>query len=469
MLPILLLMILVPFAAAAAVLLLDVKHSHNVALAASAAVLVLAVLALAAYYAYGAQSLSFSALYIQQFNLDFGLVATGPTIALMLMTAIVFMAASMVGRYFIGDRQRIYNFIFLVAEASSIGVFAASNLFFLYVFWEVAEIMVFFIIFMYGGYNRRYAGIKFIVYSLVSSLLLLIGIMLLYSSVTPHTFSISGIIASAGTISAPSQLLILLLFAVSFMIKMPVFPLHTWLPDAHSEAPTTGSMILAGVLLKFGGYLLLLTFLMLPIVSHYASYLFVLFLFSAIYSGLACLAQTNIKRLIAYTSITDMALVGVGITSMTAVGMTGAVYFMLSHAIAISLLFLVAGTLDELYGTLEIRKIKGVVKYYASVTYLFVIGVFGAIGLPLTAGFIADILTFVGAAAAFEEYGVLPLIGVFLIGAALFWVIERMFMNSSSATTPYGVLDRTVIASGVLLLAASIVLGILPLVLLGAA
>lgn len=467
--PILPLLVLVPFAAAAAVLAADAKHAYGIALAASAACLILAVLALASYYAYGAQSLSFSTLYISQLNIDLGFAATGPTIALVLMTSIVFMAASMVGKYFIREKERAYGFMFLVAEAASLGVFAASNLFFLYVFWEIAEIMVFFIIFMYGGYNRRYASIKFIVYSLISSLLLLIGIMLLYSSVTPHTFSISAIIASAGSISPSIQLLVLLLFAASFMIKMPVFPLHTWLPDAHTEAPTTGSMILAGVLLKFGGYLLLLTFLMLPIASHYAPYLFVLFLFSAVYSGLACMAQTNIKRLIAYTSITDMALVGVGLSSMTALGTIGAVYFMLSHGIAISLLFLVAGTIDELYGTLEIGKIKGVVKNYASLAYLFVIGVFGAIGLPLTAGFVADILTFIGSVAAYGTFGVLPLAGVFLIGAALFWVVERMFMSSSSATEPYGAMDRSVIASGALLLAASIVLGVLPLLLIGAA
>ncbi len=463
---VLLALILVPFAAAAAVLVIDSKHAHSIALAASAITFALTLISIAASYEYGIGSLSLSFGYIPQLNLDFSLYATAPTLVLMLMASIVFLAASIVGKYFMGERQRIYNFIFLIAEASSLGVFAASNLFILYIFWELAEVVMFFIIFMYGGYNRRYAGIKFIIYSAISSLLLLIGIMLLYSSTVPHTFSISAIIASSASISARTQLLVMLLFIVSFMIKMPVFPLHTWLPDAHTEAPTTGSMILAGVLLKFGGYLLLLTYLMLPIASHYAPYLLLIFLFSAIYSGIVCLVQSNVKRLIAYTSIVDMGIVGVGLSALNSVGTTGAVYFMLSHGLAISLLFLVAGTLDELYGTLEISKIKGVIKNFAGLSYLFIIGVFGAIGLPLTAAFIADILVFIGAAIAFGVTGIVPLAGIFLMGAALFWVIERMFINSSEATEPYRTLSTDVMVSGMLLLCSSIALGLLPFLVL---
>lgn len=467
MLPLLLLIVLVPFAAIAPLLLAGRRYAFGISTFACAAVFLLSCLAVYYSYALGAQALSFSAFYVPSLNLSFGLSLTQPTAILLMMTSIVFLAASVVGRYFIKERCVLYNTIFLIAAGSSAGVFLTSSLFFLYVFWEVSEVMMFFIIFVYGGYNRRYSSIKFIIYSILSSLLLLIGIMLLYNAVTPHTFGISSIIQESGSIGVPTQLAVLALFVLSFMIKMPVFPLHTWLPDAHTEAPTTGSMILAGVLLKFGGYGLFLAFLMLPIASHYAMYIFLVFLLSTIYSAYVCLNQTNIKRLIAYTSITDMGIVGIGLAAMNAFGTNGAMYMMLSHGIAISLLFLLAGTLDEVYGTLEISKIKGVIANFPGMSYLFIIGVFAALGIPLTAGFVADLMVFIGSFGSFGIVGLAPLFGILIIGAALFWVIERMFLSASKQTEPYNPLDRPVMASGVFLLLSAVFFGVLPFVLLG--
>ncbi len=462
MLQILLLIVLLPFAALLPMALFDKKYSYTISILVS--FVVLALTAYALYYSYtsGTSALATSSVYVSALNLNFALRLNQASLILLVMTSVVFFAASIVGKYFIRERDRIYNTIFLIAEGASLGVFIAANLFFFYVFWEVAEVMMFFIIFLYGGYNRRYSSIKFIIYSILSSLLLLIGILLLYNSVTPHTFSINNLIAASSTIPAQTQLIVLILFVISFMIKMPVFPLHSWLPDAHTEAPTTGSMILAGVLLKFGGYGLYLMFLILPIASQYALYLFLIFLFSTIYSAYVCLSQTNIKRLIAYTSITDMGVVGVGITAMNAFGYSGAMYAMFNHGIVIALLFLVAGTLDHLYGTLEIDKIKGVIKNFSGVSYLFIIGVFAALGMPLTAGFIADLLIFIGAVAAFGVWGLLPLAGILIIGAALFWLIERVFMSASKAVEPYNPLSNAVVASAILLIGVTILFGVLP-------
>ncbi len=458
-----------PFAFLAPMLLLNKKHAYSVSIIASAVVLLLTAYALYYSYVNGTASLASSRIYIPSLGLNFSQALTQPSLILIVMTSVVFFAASIVGKYFIGERDRMYNIIFLLAEGGSLGVFLSANLFFFYVFWEIAEVMMFFIIFMYGGYNRRYSGIKFIIYSMVSSLLLLIGILLLYSSVTPHTFNISALMSGAGAISPGTQLLIMLLLLVSFMIKMPVFPFHSWLPDAHTEAPTTGSMILAGVLLKFGGYGLLLMFLILPIAVHYAAYIFMIFVLSTLYSAFVCLRQANIKRLIAYTSITDMGVVGVGLAAMNAFGYSGAVYAMFNHGIAIALLFLVAGTLDKVYGTLDISKIKGVVKNFAGMTYLFLIGVFAALGIPLTAGFVADILIFIAAIHAFGIAGAAPLIGILVIGVALFWLIERVFMSSARATEPYSPLGREVIVAGTFLLCTTIFFGVLSSLLLGVA
>lgn len=460
-------LIVIPFLAAFALLFLDKKLSHPIAFVTSVISLMLSILVLYLVDTYGFVVVYFSTSYIPQLNLSLNFGVNQVSLILLIMTSIVFLAASMVSTYMIKERERIYNIVFLVAQGASFAVFLSSNLLMLYIFWEVAEIMMFFIILLYGGYNRRYASIKFLIYSLFSSLLLLIGIIVLYSALSPHTFDLASVEANANSLPVSTQLIVLVLFLVSFMVKMPVFPFHSWLPDAHTEAPTTGSMILAGVLLKFGGYGLYLLILILPVTRAYSSSLILLFIFSAIYSSIVALRQTNIKRMIAYTSITDMGIVGVGLLASNVLGTQGAVYAMLSHALAISLLFLVAGTLDEVYGTLEIDKIKGVMKNFPGLAYLFILGAFAIVGLPLTAGFVGDILLFFGAFSAFGLVGVLPLMGILVMGATLFWVIERTFLSPINTTEPYNRLSNAVVVSGIFLLSAAIIFGIAPFVLLG--
>jgi NADH-quinone oxidoreductase subunit M len=458
------LIILIPFIAGLATFLFDKSRSHVISIMSSAAVLILTIAAVYLANAYGLGSVNFSYSYIPALNLSFQLQFSQISLILTVMTAIVFFAASLVSNYFIKD-SRLYNLIFLIAEGASLGVFLSSNLFLLYVFWEISEVMMFFIIFIFGGYGRRYAAMKFIIYSLLSSFLLLIAIILLYVSVIPHTFDIGTIASLASSMPAYTQLAIMSLMLVAFMIKMPIFPFHTWLPDAHTEAPTTGSMILAGVLLKFGGYGLLLMFMLVPISHSYMVYMAIIFGFSAVYAAFVTFRQTNLKRLIAYTSITDMGIVAVGVAASSIIGTSGALYGMLSHAIAISVLFLIAGTLDEVYGTLEIERIKGVVARYPALTYIFIAGVFALVGLPLTSGFIGDLLIFIGSFHTFGMIGIVPLAGIFAIGAALFWTIERSFYNESRPTEPYNVLGSSVIMCGAFLIASTIVLGVLPFIL----
>jgi NADH-quinone oxidoreductase subunit M len=459
-------MIAIPAIGALLVLAIDREYAHLVSIVASAFVFILSLLLIWAANSSGLSSLAFSLNYIPALNVYLNLQLTQVTYVLTLMTAIVFFAASIVGEYFIGKGERIYAFVFLIAEAASLGVFLAANLLLFYVFWEVAEVMMFFFIFVYGGYDKRYASIKFIIYSIMASLLLLIAIILLYVNVTPHTFDINALIGSAAAVPAATQLLVMILLLAAFMIKIPVFPFHSWLPDAHTEAPTTGSMILAGVLLKFGGYGLILMFLLVPLAVGYAKYIAIIFVFSAVYAGLVALRQTNMKRLIAYTSITDMGIVAVGVAALSIMGTDGAIYAMLSHGLAISILFLIAGTIDHLYGTLEISKVKGVVSRFPGVAYLFVIGVFAVIGIPLTAGFIGDLLIFIGAYSSFGLLGLVPLAGLFVVGAALFWLIERTFLTVVKPTAPYETLEGAVVHSGLLLLAFSIAFGVIPFVFL---
>ncbi len=455
--------ILVPYLSILPILFLDRKHSYSISIVASA--ISLALVALVVYLSHAGATLAFSLPYISYFNINLNFEITSINLILLVMTSIVFFASSLVGSYFIKDNHKKYNLIFAVTEGSSLALFLSGNLFLFYVFWELAEISVFFMIFMFGGEGRRKAAIKFIVYSLVSSLMLLIAIILLYLHVTPHTFDIFSIIKYAPTIPVTYQLIIMAMLVISFLIKMPVFPLHNWLPEAHTEAPTTGSMILAGVLLKFGGYGLILMFMILPVALHYTKYLAILFGFSAIYAGIAALRQKNLKRAIAYTSITDMGIVGIGAAAYSILGNNGALYAMLSHGIVISLLFLIAGTIAELYGTLQIDRIKGVMKNFPGITYLFIFGAIALVGIPLTTGFIGDLLIFLASVNSFGILGIIPLLGVLLIGFLLFWLFERVFTSSPETNIGYHI-DKIVIAGAIILAVSSVFLGLFPYLLI---
>lgn len=457
------LIVLIPFAALLPLLLLDKHRSYAVSTATSIIVFVLVLASLYISCTSGLGSLSFSVPYLGQLGIGIQFQATQLTMLLALMSSIVFLAASIVGRYYIGGRERIYNMILLISEGSALGVFLSGNLFLLYVFWEVAEVMMFFMIFIYGAYNRRYASLKFLSFSIVSSLLLLIGIMVLYSS--QHTFAIASIISAASSIPMHDQVLVTVLFLIAFMIKTPVFPFHGWLPDAHTEAPTTGSMILAGVLLKFGGYGLFLMFSMIPFAASHSYYIALIFIFSALYGAAVCVRQTNMKRMIAYTSITDMGIVAMALAAVSPIATSGAAYAMLSHGLAISLLFLVAGTVDEMYGTLEIAKLKGIARNFPVLAYLFIFGTLAVIGLPLTAGFVGELLVFIGSFSHFGFLSLIPIAGILLIGAALLWTVERSFMNLAKTTEAFSRYEGSVMVAASILIVSTVLLGVFPILL----
>jgi NADH-quinone oxidoreductase subunit M len=413
------------------------KRAFALSLASALVVLAVAIGAVWLAQLQGFQSLSFQQGYIQSLGITLDLELTRYSAIFVVMSAIVLFASALVASSFIKESQRIYNLLFLLTAGSTLGVFLAGNLFLFYLFWEISEVAMFFIIYIFGGYDRRYAAIKFIVYSIVASLFLLLGIMVIYSGLPMQTFSIASVISQSSSLPQATQLLALLLLSVAFLIKIPAFPFHSWLPDAHTEAPTTGSMILAGILLKFGGYGLLLMFLMLPLASAYALPLAALFGFSALYSAMVVIRQKHLKRMIAYTSIVDMGIASLGIASTSAVGVAGGLYAMLSHGIVISLLFLIAGAVDEAYGTLLIERLKGVAKNIPFLAYSFVFGVFALVGIPLTSGFIGDLLVFIGAFGAYSIGGITPLAAVLIIGAFLFLVIERVFFSASKAIEPH--------------------------------
>jgi NADH-quinone oxidoreductase subunit M len=461
-----LLTMFLPFLFIIPLLMIPEKHSFKVSLISSAILFLFAIVAAYTGITQGFGQLSFLQTYLPSLGIGLNLALTQYTNILVVMTSIVLLATSIVAKSFIKESQRIYNLLFLIISGSALGVFLSGNLFLLFLFWEMAELSMFFIIYIFGGYDRRYASVKFLMYSISAGLLLLIGIMVIYSGLPSPTFSIQGIISQSALIPLNTQLIAMVLLLVAFMIKIPSFPFHSWLPDAHTEAPTTGSMILAGILLKFGGYGLLLLFLMLPIASHFALVIATLLGVSVVYSAFVAFKQLHLKRLIAYTSIIDMGIASLGIASVTQIGIEGGFYFMLSHGIVISLLFLIAGAVDESYKTMLFSRLGGIVKNFPLLAYSFLFGVFALIGIPLTSGFVGDLLVFLGSFSAYGVAGLIPLFAVMLLGALMFLVVERCFFNSSKSVEPYVNPDAEISYALAFLMGATVVLGVMPFLLL---
>jgi len=426
MMPLLLVLLLVPIAGAVAATAAK-RGANYISIAASTIVLLLVIAAMH-YSAYGSIVESYS--YIESLGISFSLSLNGISLFLVLLTSIVFFAAAFANLIFVKEEARGYNALFMTAETATLGVFLAANFFLLYVFWDVAIILLFFMIFHYGGYDRRYASIKFLIYSIFSSGLLLIGILLLYIYSPVHSFSISAIESSAASIPTGIQTAIFIIMAVAFMIKIPVFPFHSWAPDAYTEAPPTGSAILAGVISKFGAYGMLLLFMTLPVAKVYSMYFAELLVFSIFYAAIVAITQKEIKRMFSYLSIAEMGFIVFGIAAFNQLGIAGALYGMLSHGLIIAALMTIAFVIDKSFGTTLISRLRGIANVMPGLAYTTLFFIFAAIGIPLTTGFIMDLLILLSAIKAFSIFGILPVFAILVNGGYLLWLFERSFASS---------------------------------------
>ena len=460
------LMLLVSALASVFILALDSKLSKRLAIAGSGIVLAIAILILVSSLLQGSLSMNESYPYISAFNISLQLQMTPINFILVLMTAIVAFAAILSGN---PERAGVKtaNTLIMLFEFSAIGLFTSANLFIFFIFWDIGVIALFFMINVLGSANRRYASIKFIIYEIFASSLLLLGIMMIYFYTPVHSFNISSITAAASSIPQSTQELIFIPLFAAFAVNMPLFPVHFWLPDAHTEASTQGSMLLSGVLTKFGAYGMLLIFTMLPIANKLAVPIAVLAGFSTIYAAFVTMMQHDIKRVIAYTTIIDMGIILVAIAAMNAFGTYGAVYAMFAHGVTIALMFLSVGCLHHIFGSRDMKVVKGVVSKAASTGYSFIMGVFGITGVPLTAGFIADVLIFIGAIQAFGLAGALPLVGLLMIGAFFYLVVNRSFMMTKDPSQPIEYIGMEEKAGYAILMGSMLLFGIFPFLLLG--
>ncbi|OQM77430.1 NADH-quinone oxidoreductase subunit M [Manganibacter manganicus] len=336
-------------------------------------------------------------------------------------------------------RVKAYMIAFLLLETLMIGVFCALDIVLFYVFFEGGLIPMFIIIGVWGGKRRVYASFKFFLYTLLGSVLMLLAIMaMLYQSGTTDIPTLL-----AHHFPQNMQTWLWLAFFASFAVKMPMWPVHTWLPDAHVEAPTAGSVILAGILLKMGGYgLLRFSLPMFPDASAYfAPLVFTLSVIAIIYTSLVALMQEDMKKLIAYSSVAHMGFVTMGIFALNPEGIQGAIFQMLSHGLVSGALFLCVGVIYDRLHTREIAAYGGLVNIMPKYAVAFLIFTMANVGLPGTTGFVGEFLTMLGAFRANTWVAVFATTGVILSASYALWLYRKIVFGALTKENLKGMLD----------------------------
>jgi NADH-quinone oxidoreductase subunit M len=346
---------------------------------------------------------------------------------------------------FIQSRVKEFYALMLLLEFGLAGVFAAQDLFLFYVFWEVSLVPMYFLIGIWGHERRIYAAVKFFLYTMAASVLMLAGIIYIYNRA--GTFNYSEIMAMLAngklSFTPPVQMVLFLAFFVAFAVKVPLFPLHTWLPDAHVEAPSAGSVMLASVMLKMGTYGLARFCLpMFPGAARAcAPWIVVLAIIGIIYGALVAMVQPNMKKLVAYSSVSHLGFVVLGIFSFTQMGMDGAVYQMLNHGISTGALFVLVGYLYERRHSLAIADFGGVSTPAPWLSTVFMITMLASIGLPTLNNFVGEYLVLQGSAQANFRWTIFAAIGVILSACYMLWLYQRVFFGETPGEVRHHVFD----------------------------
>jgi NADH-quinone oxidoreductase subunit M len=378
-------------------------------------------------------------LWIAPLNAYYHLGVDGLSMPLLLLTTFLGFLAVLIS-WKVHERPREFFAWLLLLETSIIGVFISLDLLLFFIMWEIEVVPMYFLISVWGSGRKGYSATKYVIYTLFGSALMLAGILSVYFT----TRSLNMIdIANQGLgmvqTAMPAAAIFWLLF-IGFAVKLPMFPLHTWLPDAHTDAPTAVSVMLAGVLIKMGGYgMLRLCVSMFPDqAQQYAQILIILALIGIIYGAAVTLMQTDIKRLIAYSSISHMGYVLLGIFALGQVSMTGAALQMFSHGIVTGLLFALAGLVIHNVEVRDLRKLGGLSRQTPILAAVFVIAGLASLGLPTTSGFAAEFITFLGsytstAVAHLNVYTIVAIIGVVMTAGYILWTVQQAFYGPVKA------------------------------------
>src|SRR5712692_1852349 len=440
-----------PVVVAALVLLLPRRQDHVTKLVTLGATLVTFVVSLPLYFHFDPTSADYQFVeqkaWIPSLGVTYHLGVDGISVLLVLLTTFLMPLVILSSWTSIESRWKEFAVTMLLLETGMIGVFVSLDLFLFYVFWEAMLIPMYLIIGIWGGQNRIYAAIKFILYTLGGSLLMLVAILVLYfqhgAATNVYTFDLP-VLARYVLPGGRMQDLLFFAFALAFAIKVPMFPFHTWLPDAHVEAPTAGSVILAGVLLKMGTYgFVRISLPMLPDVFRtYAPVVAVLALLGIVYGALVALAQTDLKKLVAYSSVNHMGYVMLGVAAAAAAfgvpekaaaaatALNGAVFEMVAHGIITGALFLIVGVLyDYRAHTRGVDEFGGLGARLPIYTGITTIAMLASLGLPGLMGFVAEFFIFVGSFGIFPYLTAIAVTGVVFTAAMFLWTIQRIFLG----------------------------------------
>ena len=436
-------LILLPFAGALALVLYSFapprrdQHYRWIALVTTIATFVVSLLLLTGG---DASSAAFrfeeNVNWIGSIGARYHLGVDGVSLWLVLLTTLLMPIAILSSWNAISKRPLAYFAFLLILESAMIGVFVSLDLLLFYLFFEASLVPMFFLIGIWGGERRIYAAVKFFIFTMVGSLLMLVGIIALYFIY--HTFDYPTLLQAlrSSPLAPRTEIWFFAAFALAFGIKVPIFPVHTWLPDAHTEAPTAGSVILAGVLLKMGTYgLLRFNLTLFPNSSREAAwFIIILAVIGIIYGALVAMVQPDVKRLVAYSSVSHMGFVVLGLFSFTELGMQGALYQMLNHGVSTGALFLFVGFIYERRHTRMISEFGGLAKPMPWFSTLFVIASLSSIGLPFLNGFVGEFLILIGTWTSIAVGNpwittMLAATGVIWAAVYMLWMLQRVLFG----------------------------------------
>ena len=426
--------VFLPLAGAVIVALLPKENRQAIRIVAAGFTFVALALALAVFAQFnttasGPQFVE-KAMWIAPFNIQYFLGVDGLSLPLVVLTTLLTFLA-VLASWKVDLRTKEYHVLLLILETGILGVFTSLDLLLFFLFWEVELMPMYLLIGIWGGPRREYAAMKFVLYTLAGSSLMLVGILALYFTSNPHTFDMT--VLSASSWALDFQMVVFALIFFAFAIKLPMFPFHTWLPDAHVEAPTAVSVLLAGVLLKMGGYgMIRICFDIMPDAARaYAPYLAAIAVINVLYGAGLSIVQKDLKKMVAYSSISHMGYVLLGLAALNQIGINGAVLQMFTHGAITGLLFLLVGAVYEKTHTREIPKMSGLAPQMPVLAVVFSVAGLAALGLPGLAGFVAEYTVFVGAFGPWGLYTILGAAGIVITAGYILWMLERVFFGQA--------------------------------------
>ncbi len=411
--------------------------------------------------------------WLPELGITYTLGVDGISLWLVLLTTFLMPIVILGSFQAVEKGERAYYFLLLALESAMIGAFVALDVFLFYVFWEAMLIPMYFLIGVWGGKDRIYASMKFFVYTLFGSLLMLVAIFWLAHQHSIQFGQYSMLISdwaklkiAGGHFFLTAQNLLFLAFALAFAIKVPLFPLHTWLPDAHVQAPTAGSVILAAILLKMGGYgFLRLAFPLFPdAVSYFQIPFMILSAIAIVYGAWVAMVQTDIKKLVAYSSVSHMGYVILGLFAFNSVAVSGALYQMLNHGISTGALFLLVGMIYERRHTREISEFGGIAKVMPVFAVVLMIVTLSSVALPGTNGFIGEFLILLGAWKANPWLTLISGLGVIFGAVYMLWMFQRVMLGGVTRGENRGLRDLSFreVAVMIPMIAAIFIMGWFP-------